>query len=61
MVTFINPYTIYRNANQWTIITGGVASSAMTMQVNADIRKGAKINAFLQPEGKDRVNIEGRR
>ena len=58
MVTFINPYDSISNANQ-DIITGGVASSAMTMQVNADIEKGAKINAFLQPEGKDRVNIDG--
>ena len=41
MVTFINPYDSISNANQ-DIITGGVASSAMTMQVNADIEKGAK-------------------
>ncbi len=58
MVTFVNP-----NDTAWyenTIIIGaGAASSAMNMLVNVDVEKGAKINAFLQPEGKDRVNIDG--
>jgi hypothetical protein len=58
MVTFINP-----NDSTWLndsiIITGGTTSSAMSMFINIDVEKGAKINAFLQPEGKDRVNIDG--
>ena len=58
MVTFVNP-----NDTAWyndTIITGGGASSsALTMLIDVNVEKGAKINAFLQPEGKDRVNIDG--
>lgn len=58
MVTFINP-----NDSAWyndSIIIGAAgASSALNMLVNLGVEKGAKINAFLQPEGKDRVNIDG--
>jgi hypothetical protein len=58
MVTFINP-----NDSAWyndSIVTGGnTAASALNMIVDLDIKSGAKINAFLQPEGKDRVNIDG--
>ncbi len=58
MVTFVNP-----NDTAWydnpIIIGAGASSSALNMEINADIEKGAKINAFLQPEGKDRVNING--
>lgn len=57
MVTFINPNDTV--GNNETIITGGSTASATTMLVDVDIQKGAKINAFLQPEGKDRVNIDG--
>lgn len=58
MVTFINP-----NDSTWyndsIIIGANYTSSALNMLVNVDVEKGAKINAFLQPEGKDRVNIDG--
>lgn len=57
MVTFINP-----NDTAWyneTIITGGTTASALNILVNIDIDKGAKINAFLQPEGKDRLTVDG--
>jgi len=58
MVTFVNP-----NDSAWyndSIVTGGTsASSALNMLVNLDIEKGAKINAFLQPEGKDRISVDG--
>ncbi len=57
MVTFINP-----NDTAWyneSIITGGTTASALNILVNIDVEKGAKINAFLQPEGKDRVSVDG--
>ena len=58
MVTFINP-----NDSVWyndsIIIGASEAASALNMVINVDVEKGAKINAFLQPEGKDRVNIDG--
>ncbi|MBO4722874.1 MAG: translocation/assembly module TamB domain-containing protein [Muribaculaceae bacterium] len=57
MVSFINP-----NDTAWyneTIITGGTTSSALNILVNIDVEQGAKINAFLQPEGKDRVTVDG--
>lgn len=57
MVTFINP-----NDTTWyndSIMTGSAASSALNIVVNVDVEKGAKINAFLQPDGKDRVNVDG--
>lgn len=57
MVTFVNP-----NDTAWykeTIITGGTTPSALNVLVNIDVEKGAKINAFLQPEGKDRVTVDG--
>jgi len=57
MVTFINP-----NDTAWyneTIITGGSTSSALNMLVNLNVEKGAKINAFLQPEGKDQFSLDG--
>lgn len=57
MVTFINPNdTVWYNE---TIITGGTTPSALNVLVNIDVEKGAKINAFLQPEGKDRVSVDG--
>ncbi len=60
MVTFINPYEEVMSNDSTAIITGGSsASSALNMLINLDVEKGAKINAFLQPEGKDRVNIDG--
>lgn len=58
MVTFINPNDT-ASYNETIITGGGTTASAMTMLVDLGIQKGAKINAFLQPEGKDRVNIEG--
>lgn len=57
MVTFINP-----NDTAWydeNIITGGTTPSALNIDVKIDVKKGAKINAFLQPEGKDRVTVDG--
>lgn len=57
MVTFINP-----NDTAWyneEIITGGTTASALNILVNIDVEKGAKVNAFLQPEGKDRVTVDG--
>ena len=57
MVTFINPNdTVWHNDS---IVTGGATASALNMIVNVDVEKGAKINAYLQPEGKDRVSIDG--
>lgn len=57
MVTFINPNDT--TASNETIITGGTTASALNILVNIDVEKGAKINAFLQPEGKDRVSVDG--
>lgn len=57
MVTFVNP-----NDSAWyneTIITGGTTASATNILVNIDVEKGAKINAFLQPEGKDKFSVDG--
>ena len=57
MVTFVNP-----NDTAWynnDIIIGATTSSALNILANIEIEKGAKINAFLQPEGKDRLNIDG--
>ena len=57
MVTFINPNdtALYNE----TIITGGTTASALNILINIDVEQGAKINAFLQPEGKDRVTVDG--
>ena len=57
MVKFVNP-----NDTAWyeeTIIIGNTSASALNLLANIDVEKGAKINAFLQPEGKDRLNIDG--
>ncbi len=59
MVTFINPNdsSLYNDNNE--IITGGATPSALNIDVIIDVEKGAKINAFLQPDGKDRVSVDG--
>lgn len=57
MVTFINP-----NDSAWyndSIVTGSGNVSGMNMLIDLDVLKGAKINVFLEPEGKDRANIDG--
>lgn len=59
MVTFINPNDTNVWYNDSIIIGAAAAGSALNMVVNVDVEKGAKINAFLQPEGKDRANIDG--
>ena len=58
MVTFINPNDPQMGGDS-IIIVGGSAASALNILVDVDIENGAKINAFLQPEGRDRVNING--
>lgn len=57
MVTFINPNDTV--GQDQTIITGTTTPSALNIVVDIDVEKGAKINAFLQPEGKDRVTVDG--
>lgn len=58
MVTFINPNDSTLMAND-SIVTGGTTASALNILVNVDVENGAKINAFLQPEGKDKVTVNG--
>ena len=57
MVTFVNPNDTTSRNND--IITGGTTASALNILVNIEVERGAKINAFLQPEGKDRVSVDG--
>lgn len=59
MVTFINPNDPQMGGDSIIIVGGASASSALNLFVDVDIENGAKINAFLQPEGRDRVNING--
>ena len=59
MVTFINPNDPQMGGDSIIIVGGSSASSALNIFVDVDIENGAKINAFLQPEGRDRVNING--
>ena len=56
MVTFINPND--SSAIGDTLLTTSGAS-AMNTVVDLDIQQGAKLNAYLSPDGKDRVTIDG--
>lgn len=59
MVTFINPNDPQMGGDSVIITGGSSAASALNMQLDLGVQRGAKINAFLQPEGKDRVNVDG--
>ena len=59
MVTFINPNDPQMGGDSTIIVGSSSTASALNILVDVDIESGAKINAFLQPEGRDRVNING--
>lgn len=41
------------------LLTTDAARSSSDINIDIEIQQGAKINAFLSPDGKDRVNIDG--
>ncbi len=56
MVTFTD---FNQAGNRQTILVTGRGSSANNIVVNLNVRKGAKINAFLSEDGQNRATIDG--
>ena len=57
MVTFTD--FNQHNTGGRTILVTGKGSSATSIQVNIDVEKGAKINAFLSEDGQNRAVVDG--
>lgn len=59
MVKFYNPYDSLTIASMDSVITTGSQASAMSLTTDLKVEQGAKINAYLSTDGKDRVALEG--
>ncbi len=55
MVRFVNS----TDSTGTPLLTTDAARSSSDINIDIEIQQGAKINAFLSPDGKDRVNIDG--
>lgn len=56
MVKFVNPVD---STGGNPLLTTAAARTSSDIDIDIEIQQGAKINAFLSPDGKDRVNIDG--
>lgn len=57
MVKFVNP--VDSTGAGTPLLTTDAASTSSDINIDIEIQQGAKINAYLSPDGKDRVNIDG--
>ncbi|MDY3911633.1 MAG: translocation/assembly module TamB domain-containing protein [Sodaliphilus sp.] len=55
MVRFVSG----RDSLSWMNLKTQAAASAMNVRADIDVQQGAKINAYLSADGKDRVQIDG--
>ena len=56
MVRFVNPSD---STGGSPLLTTDAASASSDINIDITIQQGVKINAFLSPDGKDRVNVDG--